>query len=682
MADTAQYGVIIDAGSSGTRIYIYKWNFPSQAIKQASAAETHRLPVLKLMKSKKIHPGVSSFADKVDSVGFKHLESLIKVAVREVPAAKISGTPVFLMATAGVRFLPRLKQTALLQGICDYLRASTDLHLPDCKSQIKVISGETEGLYGWIAANYLLGGFDHPEDHAHSKDHHTYGFLDMGGASAQIAFAPNTTEAEKHANDLKLVRMRRLDGSAEVYKVFTATWLGFGANKARTRYVESLQDSYESSPGKNQEIPDPCIPRGLRTTLGGNVIVDNMAAPGQILVGTGAFDECLRKTFPLLRKDAPCQDRPCLLNGQHVPLIDFDVNHFVGVSEYWHATHGIFGEEQTAYNMVTYQQAVVDFCGRDWSAIETELKKTRKKLEHRAQMAREACFKASWLINMLHDGIGIPRVPLESTPGTGINATREAMEKAKSKGYLNPFRPVDKIEGVEVSWTLGKMLLYAAGQVSPSELSASPVGFGSNVDSGTPPDFEHAGSVPLLQLVPDGKKDNGPLLALSKPMSGVLVLISLLLAMCLRRPEWLRRLLGMIRRQQRPGVGRNSARGVPSLVSKLFRRNSMAYDRIAEDADLADLELGGIDSDDYECSDGSESSRIGPHPTVSTPKVNLDRSESLQPSSEMDRNGLVIRTESRERLTPTLQMLNAGRRSRGGSPTRLKSPLMTPRGET
>ncbi len=73
---------------------------------------------------------------------------------------------------------------------------------------IQVIAGDTEGLYGWIAANYLLGGFDSPEKHMHGKGHHTYGFLDMGGASAQIAFAPNNTEAEKHANDLKLLRMR------------------------------------------------------------------------------------------------------------------------------------------------------------------------------------------------------------------------------------------------------------------------------------------------------------------------------------------------------------------------------------------------------------------------------------------------------------------------------------------
>ncbi|EQK99261.1 Nucleoside phosphatase GDA1/CD39 [Ophiocordyceps sinensis CO18] len=677
--DAAQYGVILDAGSSGTRVYVYKWKHSSQAKKHASAAETHRLPRLKLKSSKKIHPGVSTFAEDVDSVGPDHLESLLKVALSEVPAAKISETPVFLMATAGVRFLPKPLQTALLESICSYLRARTEFHLPDCKSHIKVISGETEGLYGWIATNYLLGGFDHPEEHSHGKSHHTYGFLDMGGASAQIAFAPNTTEANKHANDLKLVRIRRLDGSSEEYKVFTATWLGFGANKARTRYVESLQDSYDSSDNM-QEIPDPCMPRGLRTTLGGEPVDDSKGAHEQALVGTGAFDECLRKTFPLLRKDAPCDDHPCLLNGQHVPLIDFDVNHFVGVSEYWHATHGVFGKENTAYDIAVYQRAVLDFCNRDWAAIEADLKK-KKKLERKTQTAREACFKASWLINVLHDGIGIPRVILESTSSTGINTTKEAVGNAKSKGYLDPFQPVDKIEGVEVSWTLGKMVLYAAGQIHPNESSSLPVGFGSNVGSGIPPDFEHAGSIPLLSLSPNDTDDDGPVAAPSKSTSGLLALILLLLlaAFLLRKPEWRRRLSAMMRRPRRSGAGRKPVRGVPSFVNKLLSRGSTAYERIVEEADVADLELGDVDSDDHDYSDGSEGSRVGSRPVAQTPKVNFDRSEDLQPSSEMDRNGLVIRTESRERLAPTLQMLNAGRRSRGGSPTRLKSPLMTPR---
>ncbi|KAL7821113.1 nucleoside diphosphatase [Trichoderma gracile] len=668
-----QYGVILDAGSSGTRVYVYKWKDPSKALKEASASDAHILPKLKLRKSKKIHPGVSTFAEDVASVGPDHLKALVETALDEIPESQVAETPIFLLATAGVRFLPKHQQTALLQGICTYLQANTQFLLPDCASHIQVISGETEGLYGWIAANYLLGGFDKPDEHAHGKGHHTYGFLDMGGASAQIAFAPNATETEKHSNDLKLVRLRRLDGSPLEYKVFTATWLGFGANKARERFVESLQEQYSGAKG---DIPDPCLPKGLRTTVTGEPL-GNKQSSDVALVGTGAFEECLRKTYPLLGKDVPCEDDPCLLNGQHVPAIDFDVNHFIGVSEYWHTTHGVFGQESKVYDLVAYEQEVNAFCSQDWSVIESGLDKRKKTMEEKAENAREACFKASWLINVLYEGIGIPRIGLGDVAGTKPNTTIADGGKAKDKGYLDPFQPIDTIGGVEVSWTLGKMVLYAAGQIPPQG-SELPVGFGSNTGLEIPADFEFAGSKPLLPSKHDDDDDDDDdiLISRSSPLRGLLalLLILLLVAYFLKRTDWGPRVLGKFRRFRK---ARSS-----SFVRRLFGRNSGAtYERILEEGDAADFELGGTESDETDGSEGGEtprSARGTRRPGLAVTRTSPDRFDGVRPPSVMDRHGLVVRTESCERLAPNLQMLNAGRRSRTGSPTRLKNSIMIP----
>ncbi|RFU73972.1 nucleoside phosphatase gda1 cd39 [Trichoderma arundinaceum] len=664
-----QYGVILDAGSSGTRVYIYKWKDPYKALKQASASDGHILPKLKLHKSKKIHPGVSTFAENVAAVGHDHLKALIDTALDEIPASQVSETPIFLLATAGVRFLPKHQQTALLQGICTYLQANTQFQLPDCASHVQVISGETEGLYGWIAANYLLGGFDKPDEHAHGKGHHTYGFLDMGGASAQIAFAPNATETAKHANDLKIVRLRRLDGSPVEYKVFAATWLGFGANKARERFVDSLQEQYGSAKG---DIPDPCLPKGLRTTVTGEPL-SRKKAPDAALVGTGMFSECLRKTYPLLGKDVPCKDDPCLLNGQHVPAIDFDVNHFIGVSEYWHTTHGVFGQESKVYDLVSYEQEVNDFCSQDWSVIEKGLGKRKKTFEEKAENAREACFKASWLINVLYEGIGIPRISLGDVPNQKVNATRGAVEKTKGKDFMDPFQPIDTIGGVEVSWTLGKMVLYAAGQIPPQG-SPLPVGFGSNTGSETPADFEFAGSKPLLPSPHDDDDDDDDdvLTSRSTPVSGLLVLllILLLIGYFLRKTEWGTRVINKFRRYRK-------ARSL-SFVPRLFGRAPTAYERLMEEGGAIEFELAGTESDDTDGSDGGDASRYHRGSRLSGSKSNLERFDDLRPPSVMDRHGLVLRTESCERLAPTLQMLNAGRRSRAGSPTRLKNSIVMP----
>ncbi|KAM0323437.1 hypothetical protein ACHAQA_008716 [Verticillium albo-atrum] len=499
MGKKSKYGIIFDAGSSGTRLYVYKWKDHAKAIEGISAEELRRLPKIKLETSEKIHPGVSSFADKPEDIGPEHLKSLVELALDEVPASKVSETPVYLMATAGMRLLPKHKQQELLQSMCTYLREHTHFSLPDCNTNIQVISGETEGLYGWLATNYLLGGFDDPKNHQHGGGHHTYGFLDMGGASAQIAFAPNTTEAEKHSNDLKLVRLRTMDGSVSEHKVFTATWLGYGANQARERYVDRLQESY-NQPGE-LEIPDPCMPKGLRTTPDGDLLSDKQA-----------------------EKELTLVDDPCLLNGQHVPSIDFSINHFVGVSEYWHTTHGVFGGKHKAYDLATYQQNVVEFCGRDWADIESGLEARKKTIEEKARSAQEACFKAAWLINVLYEGIGIPRPGLEHDPVPGLNVSDEIVDDAKDRGFVDPFRPVNKIDGIEVSWTLGKMILYAAGQVPPiDEAHQLPVGFGSNVAGAK--DFEPAGSqYAPIQGGGDEQKDGG-LLDKAKSTSGSSLLL-------------------------------------------------------------------------------------------------------------------------------------------------------------
>ena len=49
---------------------------------------------------------------------------------------------------------------------------------------MKIITGEEEGLFGWIAANYLMDSFVG----GNRDEKTTYGFLDM--ASTQIAFEP------------------------------------------------------------------------------------------------------------------------------------------------------------------------------------------------------------------------------------------------------------------------------------------------------------------------------------------------------------------------------------------------------------------------------------------------------------------------------------------------------------
>jgi Golgi apyrase len=724
------YGVILDAGSSGTRVYVYNWKTAANVRASASAAELQRLPEVKTKKKwrKKVHPGVSTFGEKPEEVGPEHLAELIDFALEIVPEEEVENTPIFLLATAGMRLLPEHQRAQVLENICGYFQRNTKFQLPDCGLHVQVIPGETEGLYGWIAANYLLGGFDEPKEHEHGNGHHTYGFLDMGGASAQIAFAPNSTESEKHAEDLKLLRLRKVNGENLEHKVFVTTWLGFGANEARRRYVESLLEAYPGS----KELPDPCLPVGLLATISGEELdSDSPALTGKEphLIGTGQFPECLKRTYPLLEKDVPCTDEPCLLNGIHTPAIDFKVNHFVGVSEYWHTTHEIFAmaHKDKAYDFLTYQKQVTELCSRDWDDIEDDIKDEKWGSKVDEKTVEEVCFKASWLINMLHDGIGVPRVGLETGKEIGdgsSNTTHSVIDGAKDRGFLDPFQAIDKVDGTELSWTLGKMVLYASSQMPAAEHETLAVGFGSNTPGlKVPADFQYPSSkLPILSndtatedVSSQDWHDRLLNSSYSRRAPGILIfLLILALAAYLlcgrdRRASLTSKFLG---RNANSGGSKRPKPGF-SLSSKLFGSSSSsgpAYERVleagAEDSDSENFELTAMSDDGHS---SVTTNTIDPPRTGRTSGWATPANRGLSPDfsrgspkhksyfdgpgaaagaaanglgiTAFERGGLVVRTDSKEKL----YSVGAGGAGGGGgshsrsrTPGSARTPVLTP----
>jgi Golgi apyrase len=624
--------------------------------------------------------GISTFGEHPHDVGPEHLDKLLGHALKKIPLADVPNTPLFLLATAGMRILPEVQRQSVLKEVCDFARSTTQFQLPDCDLHIQVIPGETEGLYGWIAANYLLGGFDQPDKHDHGKGHNTYGFLDMGGASAQIAFAPNATEAEKHANDLTLLRLRTIDGTPMEYKVFVTTWLGFGVNQARQRYVKALLESTSS-----EELPDPCLPAGLKVEvtkdgkfIEGKVDGDEKQEPAAgHLLGTGKFSECLHQTFPLLEKDKACADAPCLINGQHVPAIDFDINHFVGVSEYWHTTHEIFekGHKDKAYDFKTYQERVEEFCSQDWDKIQQGVEKEKWGGKVDEEKAREVCFKASWIINMLHDGIGVPRVGIEGLPDSK-NGTKAVLDNAKAKGFLDPFQAVNKINDVELSWTLGKMILYASSEVPLESDSALAVGFGSN-EPGIPPDFQYPGGT----IHPYESDSNWHRLFIENPRRipafFLIIFIFCFIIGIIIGKERRARVKVFLMKPFTPGQGKDlHGRRERSFAAKLLGLGrSQEYERVdLENPDAAnDFELEERDNDsDNEHSDSSNESRFGRTSGWMTPTNKTDHAGYFAGGAAgadvlgkgvglglSPRGGLLSRTDSRERM-----------RSRASSPKR------------
>ncbi|KAI9466100.1 nucleoside phosphatase family-domain-containing protein [Lactarius psammicola] len=512
--NSRRFGIVVDAGSSGSRLQIYSWR-DARVVRDTLGAEASRsLPRVEKGTERdedwviKAEPGapllhcISSFAKNLDDIP-AYLAPLLNHARTHIPPSLHHETPLFLLATAGMRLLSPEQQAAVLQTTCDFLRFHSDFRIDDpspagpCGSSVRIITGKEEGLFGWIAVNYLMDGFG-----PSNSDRSTYGFLDMGGASTQIAFEPSPEEQEK-AQNLVEVRLRLIGGEEISHKVFVTTWLGYGTNQARERYVGQAIRQHEhsrpylldESPPITDVIEDPCLPKDL-ILIESPVFPELSVAPeekSRTLHGTGSFERCLAETSPLLNKSAPCPDAPCLFNGVYVPPIDFSVSHFIGISEYWYSSEHVFGLGGP-YDFVHYERAAQEFCGKPWDEILRMHEASKKgplggngddkdvkvsgldKWGDRVEVSRlqMQCFKAAWVINVLHEGLGMPRIV-----DSGGNDTTQADEikgHAEQKGLWRPwFQSMESVGDMAISWTLGKMVLEASKEVPPSVKNSGPL---------------------------------------------------------------------------------------------------------------------------------------------------------------------------------------------------------------
>ncbi|VDB82867.1 unnamed protein product [Peniophora sp. CBMAI 1063] len=479
-----KFGIVVDAGSSGSRLQIYSWRDPVAVRDELGDAARYMLP--KVEKGAqvdadwvhKVEPGLSSFAENVEDIS-AYLAPLLDFAWRTVPPSLHAETPLYLLATAGMRLLSPQAQVDVLETTCHFLRFHSNFRIDDpsadgpCGRSVRIITGEEEGMYGWLAVNYLMDGFG-PSD----SDRTTYGFLDMGGASTQIAFEPSPS-ARGDATNLLDIRLRMLGGEEIRHQVFVTTWLGYGTNQARERYIRQLLERHGDGVSRDiTAVEDPCLPKDLQRNE--NLLHGADPSQSRKLVGTGSFTHCLAETEPLLNKGAPCRDIPCLFDGVHVPPIDFSASHFIGVSEYWYSSEHIFGLGG-AYDFVQYERAAQEYCGQSWNEIlrqhEHATTKTSPAAEGASGLSKWIdkvevsrlelqCFKAAWIVNILHEGLGMPRIVDKG--GNGVTHGDDVAEKAELKGLgqTKPtFQSMDTVGDVAISWTLGKMILEASNQV-------------------------------------------------------------------------------------------------------------------------------------------------------------------------------------------------------------------------
>ncbi|OXB75470.1 UNVERIFIED_CONTAM: hypothetical protein H355_016531 [Colinus virginianus] len=142
-----KYGIVLDAGSSHTNLYVYEW----PAEKENDTGVVQQVEVCKVEG-----PGISGYSQSTEKAG-PSLVQCLRQAEEVIPLEQHQETPVYLGATAGMRLLRLENKDAadkVLSSVEKTLRSA-----PFNFQGARIISGQEEGAYGWITINYLLGNF-------------------------------------------------------------------------------------------------------------------------------------------------------------------------------------------------------------------------------------------------------------------------------------------------------------------------------------------------------------------------------------------------------------------------------------------------------------------------------------------------------------------------------------------
>ncbi|XP_042955871.1 probable apyrase 6 [Carya illinoinensis] len=387
------FGVVINAGSTGSRVRVFQF------------LGEGRIPLMDGTgsSSMKIRPGLAGFADDPEVSG-ESIGKLIRFARRRVPRKEWSNTKIQLMAIAELENLGTELREKIMESCRRALRSSGFLFKDEWA---RIIRGEEEGFYAWVAANYALGTLG-------GEPRETTGIVELGGASLQVTFATKETERLQSTRFVKL--------SGVIYYLYTQSFPKFGQDAAWESFHEAHNSRQLASFSTSSDgiAVNPCIPKGYKLSL--NASHANLLD----LHPAGNFSACRYEALALLkRKEDKCLQLPCKIVSSifsELPGKPISSENFLFTSEF-------FGLFPTA-SLLGLEAAGQHYCEDDWSKL---------RIQHRyiddLDLSRY-CFSSAYMMALLHDSLGIPMtekrvgfanhtgsIPLDWTLGAFISET-------------------------------------------------------------------------------------------------------------------------------------------------------------------------------------------------------------------------------------------------------------------
>jgi len=414
-----RYGVMVDLGSSGSRIGIYQWTDVDIVQNAPTNGATYWY--------QEQRPGVSSYSP--DAVAAANsLIPLLDYAVDRLACVNVNQTqvPIFLFATAGLRLLSPEDSQAILDSIRSLVKTqySFQFELEWCR----IISGTEEASFDWLSIQQLFlihgdtsGGSKFAQNKelefhqlirkiTSEEEYQTKGVVDLGGGSVEISFQPESVPEDPYDS----LTFNALSFNGTQYSIYGYSHLPYGHNEAR-KLVENLLAANASG---DSPVGNPCLLTGYNATV-------NTTASGAVdFYGTGDAVACADLVKQILPKDS-CSFSSCSFNGVYQPEVGnspfmaldnlarivnfFDVPLNPVLVEIYNQTE-VFCE-------TPWEVAVVEYAGRPLDSL----------------LLQNYCFEGIYGYELL-------------TWGFGFASTSQQIVF------------VDQLYGVDVSWALGAMV--------------------------------------------------------------------------------------------------------------------------------------------------------------------------------------------------------------------------------
>ncbi|NXH74227.1 ENTP8 diphosphohydrolase, partial [Hydrobates tethys] len=413
---TVKYGMVFDAGSSHTSLFVYEWD---------SDKENDTGVVSQTLSCDVQGQGISSYANDPPKAGDSLRECLDK-ALKVIPAAKQRDTPAYLGATAGMRLLREQNSSAADQVLAEV--AKTMREYPVAFKGARILTGEEEGAYGWITTNYLLDSFTKYSPKAHTwvrpEAANFFGALDLGGASTQISFMPEGSGMNwNEASKLTLYGYN--------YNIYTHSYLCYGQNEMLKRLAKELIVESSSS----TRVDHPCYPKDYNETVSlssfraspcTNWSDPHLTLSDRIvtLEGSGNASGCLAAVKKLFNFSACGQSQDCTFDGVYQPRVS---GQFIAFAGFYYTFH--FLNLTSQQSLIDVNSTIQTFCKKNWAEL-VETFPQQKGYLH------AYCSMAIYILTLLLDGY-----KFNEHTWSSIHFSRQAAN-------------------TDIGWTLGFMLNF------------------------------------------------------------------------------------------------------------------------------------------------------------------------------------------------------------------------------